>query len=92
MEPTGKWKKIASLFTNLTALLSPVSLMPLVPHYSLQFLSISSLISVFYSLIFFFQFLVDHVFDESCTNSKVYELLTKDLILAAVDGFNGMIY
>jgi len=91
MEPTGKWKKIASLFTNLTALLSPASLMPLVPHCSLQFLSISSLISVFYSLILFL-FLVDHVFDESCTNSRVYELLTKDLILAAVDGFNGMIH
>jgi centromeric protein E len=49
------------------------------------------LISVFYSLILFL-FLVDHVFDESCTNSRVYELLTKDLILAAVDGFNGMIH
>ncbi|XWS25486.1 hypothetical protein CRYUN_Cryun27aG0072000 [Craigia yunnanensis] len=31
----------------------------------------------------------DHVFDESCSNSKVYELLTKDIIHAAVDGFNG---
>ncbi|KAK5824021.1 kinesin-like protein KIN-7N [Gossypium arboreum] len=31
----------------------------------------------------------DHVFDESCSNSKVYELLTKDVIHAAVDGFNG---
>ncbi|KAJ6871998.1 hypothetical protein NC651_031175 [Populus alba x Populus x berolinensis] len=34
----------------------------------------------------------DHVFDESCTNSRVYELLTKDLILAAVDGFNGTVF
>ncbi|KAJ6685784.1 CENTROMERE PROTEIN E [Salix purpurea] len=33
----------------------------------------------------------DHVFDESCTNSRVYELLTKDLIHAAVDGFNGIV-
>ncbi|XP_021284617.1 kinesin-like protein KIN-7N isoform X2 [Herrania umbratica] len=31
----------------------------------------------------------DHVFDESCSNAKVYELLTKDIIHAAVDGFNG---
>ncbi|EEF52244.1 ATP binding protein, putative [Ricinus communis] len=31
----------------------------------------------------------DHVFDESCTNAKIYELLTKDIIHAAVDGFNG---
>ncbi|KAF9687474.1 hypothetical protein SADUNF_Sadunf02G0097300 [Salix dunnii] len=34
----------------------------------------------------------DHVFDESCTNSRVYELLTKDLIHAAVDGFNGTVF
>ncbi|KAK8571393.1 hypothetical protein V6N13_103519 [Hibiscus sabdariffa] len=31
----------------------------------------------------------DHVFDENCSNSEVYELLTKDIIHAAVDGFNG---
>ncbi|CAN8241144.1 unnamed protein product [Cochlearia groenlandica] len=31
----------------------------------------------------------DHVFDESSTNASVYELLTKDIILAAVEGFNG---
>ncbi|KAF3963152.1 hypothetical protein CMV_012433 [Castanea mollissima] len=31
----------------------------------------------------------DHVFDESSTNARVYELLTKDIIHAAVDGFNG---
>ncbi|XVE70222.1 hypothetical protein DITRI_Ditri10aG0055500 [Diplodiscus trichospermus] len=31
----------------------------------------------------------DYVFDESCSNSKVYELLTEDIICAAVDGFNG---
>ncbi|KAL9396472.1 hypothetical protein Peur_010725 [Populus x canadensis] len=33
----------------------------------------------------------DHVFDESCTNSRVHELLIKDLIHAAVDGFNGIV-
>ncbi|GKV20033.1 hypothetical protein SLEP1_g30211 [Rubroshorea leprosula] len=31
----------------------------------------------------------DYVFDESCTNAQVYELLTKDIIHAAVEGFNG---
>ncbi|PIA57039.1 hypothetical protein AQUCO_00600041v1 [Aquilegia coerulea] len=31
----------------------------------------------------------DHVFDQECTNSRVYEHLTKDIIRAAVDGFNG---
>ncbi|XP_039043495.1 kinesin-like protein KIN-7N [Hibiscus syriacus] len=31
----------------------------------------------------------DYVFDETCSNGKVYELLTKDVIHAAVDGFNG---
>ncbi|XP_058725101.1 kinesin-like protein KIN-7N isoform X1 [Vicia villosa] len=31
----------------------------------------------------------DHIFDESSTNSSVYELLTKDIILAALNGFNG---
>ncbi|GAV56634.1 Kinesin domain-containing protein [Cephalotus follicularis] len=31
----------------------------------------------------------DHVFDGSSTNSMVYDLLTKDIIHAAVDGFNG---
>ncbi|CAA0302464.1 unnamed protein product [Arabidopsis thaliana] len=31
----------------------------------------------------------DHVFDESSTNASVYELLTKDIINAAVEGFNG---
>ncbi|KAK8601013.1 hypothetical protein V6N13_059241 [Hibiscus sabdariffa] len=31
----------------------------------------------------------DYVFDETCSNAKVYELLTKDVIHAAVDGFNG---
>lgn len=31
----------------------------------------------------------DHVFNQECTNSRVYELLTKDIIHAAVEGFNG---
>ncbi|XP_056851358.1 kinesin-like protein KIN-7N isoform X2 [Raphanus sativus] len=31
----------------------------------------------------------DHVFDERSTNACVYELLTKDIIHAAVEGFNG---
>ncbi|CAK9143588.1 unnamed protein product [Ilex paraguariensis] len=31
----------------------------------------------------------DHVFDQDCSNGRVYELLTKDIIRAAVEGFNG---
>ncbi|KAF9621528.1 hypothetical protein IFM89_022546, partial [Coptis chinensis] len=31
----------------------------------------------------------DHVFDEDCTNSRVYDHLSKDIIRAAVEGFNG---
>ncbi|POO03725.1 Kinesin-like protein [Trema orientale] len=31
----------------------------------------------------------DHVFDESCSNSMVYDVLTKDIIRAALEGFNG---
>ncbi|KAI3409037.1 Kinesin-like protein [Psidium guajava] len=34
-------------------------------------------------------FAFDHIFDEGCTNATVYELLTKDIIHAAVEGFNG---
>ena len=31
----------------------------------------------------------DHVFDESCSNAMVYDVLTKDIIRAALEGFNG---
>ncbi|QCD99053.1 kinesin-like protein KIN-7N [Vigna unguiculata] len=31
----------------------------------------------------------DHIFDERSTNASVYELLAKDIIHAALDGFNG---
>lgn len=34
----------------------------------------------------------DHVFDQTCPNSRVYELLTKDIIHAAVEGFNGTVF
>ena len=34
---------------------------------------------------------LDHVLDESCTNGSVYELVVKDIIHAAVEGFNGML-
>ncbi|XP_021728458.1 kinesin-like protein KIN-7N [Chenopodium quinoa] len=37
-------------------------------------------------------FTFDHVFDQSCPNSRVYELLTKDIINAAVEGFNGTVF
>lgn len=31
----------------------------------------------------------DHVFDETCSNNRVYDLLTKDIIHATIQGFNG---
>ncbi|KAF5942791.1 hypothetical protein HYC85_020433 [Camellia sinensis] len=31
----------------------------------------------------------DYIFDQDCTNERVYKLLTKDIIHAAVEGFNG---
>ncbi|MCD7471532.1 hypothetical protein HAX54_012022 [Datura stramonium] len=31
----------------------------------------------------------DHVFDQDCSNARVYDLLTKDVIRAALEGFNG---
>ncbi|XP_062097637.1 kinesin-like protein KIN-7N [Humulus lupulus] len=31
----------------------------------------------------------DHIFDESCSNSMVYGVLTKDIVRAALEGFNG---
>ncbi|CAH8306145.1 unnamed protein product [Eruca vesicaria subsp. sativa] len=34
----------------------------------------------------------DHVFDEMSRNACVYELLTKDIIHAAVEGFNGTVF
>ncbi|KAL8490196.1 hypothetical protein ACS0TY_025928 [Phlomoides rotata] len=34
-------------------------------------------------------FAFDHVFDQECSNATVYEHLTKDVINAAVEGFNG---
>ncbi|TXG52562.1 hypothetical protein EZV62_021731 [Acer yangbiense] len=37
-------------------------------------------------------FAFDHVFDENCGNARVYELLTKDIIHAAVEGFNGTVF
>ncbi|XP_073304837.1 kinesin-like protein KIN-7N [Primulina huaijiensis] len=34
-------------------------------------------------------FAFDHVFDQDCSNGTVYELLIKNIIHAAVEGFNG---
>ncbi|XP_028806944.1 kinesin-like protein KIN-7N [Neltuma alba] len=36
-----------------------------------------------------YSYAFDHIFDESSTNASVYDLLTKDIINAAVEGFNG---
>lgn len=41
---------------------------------------------------FFFVVVVDHVFDQECDNERVYDLLAKDIIRAAVDGFNGIFW
>lgn len=41
---------------------------------------------------FFFVVVVDHVFDQECDNAWVYDLLAKDIIRAAVDGFNGIVW
>lgn len=42
-------------------------------------------------LIRFVWYLADHVFDQDCSNARVYDLLTKDVIHAALEGFNGML-
>ncbi|XP_044510495.1 kinesin-like protein KIN-7N isoform X2 [Mangifera indica] len=34
----------------------------------------------------------DHVFDETCSNDRVYDLLTKDIIHATIQGFNGTVF
>ncbi|XP_054794104.1 kinesin-like protein KIN-7N isoform X2 [Prosopis cineraria] len=36
-----------------------------------------------------YSYAFDHIFDERSTNASVYDLLTKDIIDAAVEGFNG---
>lgn len=36
-------------------------------------------------------FVADHVFDQESSNATIYEHLTKDVINAAVEGFNGEI-
>lgn len=43
---------------------------------------------MFRCLCLFFYF-ADHLFDQDCSNGKVYELLIKDIINAAIEGFNG---
>ena len=37
-------------------------------------------------------FYVDRVFDQSCKNLTVYNVLTKSIIIAAVNGFNGKFF
>ncbi|KAK1406689.1 hypothetical protein QVD17_38297 [Tagetes erecta] len=34
----------------------------------------------------------DHVLDQNCSNSTVYDLLTKDIIHAVLQGFNGTVF
>lgn len=94
-ESSGESKTIASLFTGNTAPLSPASptlLVSIILHFS-EFYA-ATLYARFFRLVFV-RFLripsvfADHVFDETCSNARVYELLTKDIIHAAVEGFNG---
>jgi len=60
-------------------------------HYHYQFLLLPKFYLIFYTFDFLFSFsFSDHVFDESSSNSSVYEILTKDIILAALNGFNGI--
>lgn len=33
----------------------------------------------------------DHIFDQTCANATIYQHLIKDIISAAVDGFNGIV-
>lgn len=53
-------------------------------HFHLHFPSYFSLISFNFKLCF-----VDQVFDENSKTSEVYETRTKDIVAAAVSGFNG---
>ncbi|KAI4339809.1 hypothetical protein MLD38_024709 [Melastoma candidum] len=39
-----------------------------------------------------YSYAFDHVFDETCSSARVYDLLTKDIIHAAVSGFNGTVF
>lgn len=89
LEPSGMSKITVYLFTRFTALLSLPLLTLLVRHRHRQFLS--SLCFIF-KLLFNFPFLTlsDHIFDERSSNASVYELLAKDIIHSALDGFNGI--
>ena len=96
MECIGRLTTIEFRFTDLTAHQSPAIHMLLVLFYPLVHvflewnkfpLIITSFLLVFYS----FFFTLDHVLDESCTNGSVYELVVRDIIHAAVEGFNGMV-
>lgn len=53
-----------------------------------DFCRFDSNVSVF--VFFFFKiYFADHLFDQDCSNGRVYELLIKDIINAAIEGFNG---
>jgi centromeric protein E len=55
---------------------------------SLIFISIS--ISISYILFNFKLCSADQIFNENCKTSEVYEARTKDIVAAAVRGFNGL--
>lgn len=35
---------------------------------------------------------IDHIFDESATNSHIFDTIVKPIVDAAIDGFNGTIF
>lgn len=94
---SGRLKRIAFLFTRSMALHCLPILTLLVLHLNLPHPYRNSFSWRLFVLLFFdshplfpFFFIADHVFDESSTNASVYDLLTNDIINAAVEGFNGM--
>jgi hypothetical protein len=91
MEASGRLKITAFLFTRSMELLSLALLMLSVHkfNYHYQFRFSRKFIFYIFSLSIL-NFFSDHIFDESSTNSSVYELLTKDIIHAALNGFNGI--
>ncbi|KVH99653.1 Kinesin, motor domain-containing protein [Cynara cardunculus var. scolymus] len=67
---------------------------PLPPALSYTFGTLSFVLLLLYFIVnwddlMYLCLYVDHVFDQDCSNSSVYDLLTKDIIHAVVDGFNG---
>lgn len=52
----------------------------------------SNFFRVLIDLIFGFDFYADRVFGDDCKTKEVYETRTKDIVSAAVGGFNGILF